>query len=199
MSYKEAIATVILGAALVAPASAVTVDISQSVNFAGTAFNRLEHSVVLPSGFTNALINIHSVFANDTAVLQVNGVNIVGWGIFGPGSGTFAFDSAGPFVTFEYTLGHAFAPASVNQSYTAPFVTGNNTITLFHNDNGVGIAGGQFSVHAGSVQFSADITYTAAVPEPETYAMLLAGLGLVGATARRRRAQRASGTHGIRA
>ena len=199
MSYKEAIATVVLGAALVAPASAVTVDISQSVNFAGTAFNLLEQSVVLPTGFSNALINIHTVYANDAAVLQVNGVNIVGWGIFGPGDGSFAFDSAGPFVSFQYALGHQFAPLAVNQSYTAPFVAGNNTIKLFHNDNGNGIAGGQFHLNSGSVQFSADITYTAAVPEPETYAMLLAGLGLVGATARRRRAQRASGTHGIRA
>jgi hypothetical protein len=30
-------------------------------------------------------------------------------------------------------------------------------------------------------------SYIAAVPEPETYAMLLAGLGLVSAVARRRR------------
>ena len=33
-----------------------------------------------------------------------------------------------------------------------------------------------------------NVSVTAAVPEPETYAMLLAGLGLVGAIARRRRA-----------
>jgi len=32
------------------------------------------------------------------------------------------------------------------------------------------------------------IVLTAPVPEPETYAMLLAGLGLVGAMVRRRRA-----------
>ena len=31
-------------------------------------------------------------------------------------------------------------------------------------------------------------TITAAVPEPETYAMLLAGLGLIGVAARRRAA-----------
>jgi len=36
---------------------------------------------------------------------------------------------------------------------------------------------------------SSGYTYVAAVPEPETYAMLLAGLGLVGAVARRRNKQ----------
>ncbi|MEN9437824.1 MAG: hypothetical protein RIR09_2479 [Pseudomonadota bacterium] len=36
-----------------------------------------------------------------------------------------------------------------------------------------------------------NITVTAAVPEPETYALLLAGLGLVGTIVRRRKAQQA--------
>lgn len=36
-------------------------------------------------------------------------------------------------------------------------------------------------------QVKVTYTYTTAVPEPETYAMLLAGLGLVGAIARRRK------------
>jgi len=33
-----------------------------------------------------------------------------------------------------------------------------------------------------------DFIYAAPVPEPETYAMLLAGLGLIGAVSRRRKA-----------
>lgn len=41
------------------------------------------------------------------------------------------------------------------------------------------LAGGQFSTYA--------LHVTAAVPEPETYAMMLAGLGLVGAIARRKK------------
>lgn len=39
---------------------------------------------------------------------------------------------------------------------------------------------------SGSYQYSASMTPVTAVPEPESYAMLLAGLGLMGAIARRR-------------
>ena len=41
--------------------------------------------------------------------------------------------------------------------------------------------------YAGDLRPYLEITYTAAVPEPETWFMLLAGLGLVGWTARQRR------------
>lgn len=46
---------------------------------------------------------------------------------------------------------------------------------------------GYFSVS----EFQADGVMVAAVPEPETYAMLLAGLGILGAVARRRKASQA--------
>lgn len=40
-------------------------------------------------------------------------------------------------------------------------------------------------------QYSGDMALVSAVPEPETYAMMLAGLGLMGAVARRRKAKQA--------
>ena len=63
------------------------------------------------------------------------------------------------------------------------------SIKLFHNDNGNGITGNQFHLNSGLVQMNANISFTSAVPEPETYAMLLAGLGLIGAAVKRRKAK----------
>jgi hypothetical protein len=170
-----------------APAFAITVteDISQNHLYpGGNGFNVTTQTVILPADFTDASINIASVYANDAAVLQVNGTNIVGWGIFGPGSGGFAFSESGPFVPFTYGLGHGFGLVSVNQSYSAPFVVGANIIKVFHNDNGAGINGSSFSVDNGNLQFNANLIYsTAAVPEPSTWVFLLAGFFLVGATA----------------
>jgi len=111
----------------------------------------------------------------------------VGWGIFGPGAGAFAFSASGPFVPFTYALGHGFSLATVNQSYSVPFVVGANTIKVFHNDNGAGINGSSFSVANGELQFNANLTYsTTAVPEPSTWALLLAGCFVMGNVARRR-------------
>ena len=189
MSLNKAFIALAVAAGVGSNAQAVTIDISQSASFSATTFNVIEQTVVLPAGFSDALINIISVNVNDAAVLQVNGVNIVGWGIFGPGNGTFAFNADGPFVPFTYSIGVPYASVSVNQSYAAPLVVGNNSIKLFHNDNGNGITGNQFHLNSGLVQMNANISFTSAVPEPETYAMLLAGLGLIGAAVKRRKAK----------
>lgn len=189
--YRPALAlTAALFTLSSAPAFAITVTESISQNHSypgGNGFNVTTQTVILPADFTDASINVASVYANDAAVLQVNGTNIVAWGIYGPGVGGFAFSESGPFVPFTYALGHAFSLVTVNQSYSAPFVVGTNTIKVFHNDNSAGINGAAFSVANGELQFNANLTYsTAAVPEPGTWALLLAGCLFVGTTAGRR-------------
>jgi len=82
----------------------------------------------------------------------------------GDGSTTFTF----PYVTIEDVL-----------------ILDSNTLLVVNDNNFPG--GGGRDVFSDDTEFL-KISLAAPVPEPETYAMMLAGLGLVGFAARRRRA-----------
>jgi hypothetical protein len=90
---------------------------------------------------------------------------------FGKTNGTLNFSAAG---SFSSALGlmriDALASGIAKSIYTTEAQAGTNVSAYFAADN---------SFHLSAMP-------VAAVPEPETYAMLLAGLGLMGAIARRR-------------
>jgi hypothetical protein len=88
-------------------------------------------------------------------------------------------------VKFDTSNGHGGA-GRFTDGETAQWTFNNTKLSDF----------GSFQLHVNSVtangqsvKFTQLVTPTAPVPEPETYAMLLAGLGLVGFVARRRAAK----------
>jgi hypothetical protein len=112
------------------------------------------------------------------------------------------------YDTYAFTLGTASTVASSVSTFGSPIAPANysiwnadNTATPFSWNFGgaptvhtVNLAAGSyyyavFGVAPGFAAYSINSAAVATpVPEPETYAMLLAGLGIVGFVARRRRA-----------
>jgi len=88
----------------------------------------------------------------------------------------------------------SFVAGTVNMaaSTVAGLHSGTWTITLADSASGIGAGRNVTSTDALTLSATARVLTApvAAVPEPETYAMMLAGLGLMGAIARRRRAKK---------
>ncbi len=113
--------------------------------------------------------------------------------------GTFAFDIPFAFGTkFQmvgsldaFTQALASVPGDVSSAYSS---FGSSAIwggiSEVHLANGTVLSGYSISSESG-FDWSKPHPITAAVPEPETYALMLAGLGLIGVVARRRKAKQA--------
>jgi hypothetical protein len=121
--------------------------------------------------------------------------NSLGWG-FGkefvppggddPLSGTFFALGNDPFI---------FRATTVSRGQLAMIYSGGAITNFFDDGSGWQQIGASFSPPSDwtpssvplTLQLSADIHVVTSVPEPESYAMLLAGLGLLGFGARRRK------------
>ncbi|MCL1826193.1 MAG: PEPxxWA-CTERM sorting domain-containing protein [Betaproteobacteria bacterium] len=115
-----------------------------------------------------------------------------------PGYGLSSFDSEGGTMTIDpsgITTGQSGIYYDIffdlEQSWV-DFGNGRIYLSQFGQQPGPGILGGSISMDIESGYFKeAHIVYKVmAVPEPETWAMLLAGLGLMAGVTRRRRANR---------
>jgi len=107
---------------------------------------------------------------------------------FGNGGAVFLDGHAVALNTNDMWWAHDYVNTdSVFQISGKTLSAGNHTLTIYGLegccDGGQQV---QYAVNGGAFQSFSANTLTAAVPEPETYAMLLGGLGLVGAIARRR-------------
>jgi len=123
--------------------------------------------------------------------LDNNGSNV---GYSGSTS-TIRFDFAAPVSAFAFNLGAsnylwvltAFDAANnVIESFNLPITASSNGGEYVGLAN-AGMAYATLVASPGDWIFIDNFTVAAQVPEPETYAMLLAGLGLVGIAARRRK------------
>ena len=181
---KKLLAALLAGIAV--PASAVTIDVGQNASLDNTPFYSTTQSFVLPTGFNNALLNVVSLAADDLAVVRINGVNILGAGIFGPGNGNVFFTPSGPSTPYTFAYGNG----AINASFGAPFVAGTNVIELFYNNNyaGINTGNGGLTGGPGSLAFNGNISFGTTVPEPAAWALMIGGFGFAGMAARRRRA-----------
>ncbi len=138
----------------------------------------------LASSVSGDYVTVTTFRVNSTDVVAGGGYNVVGNSTaFGSADQnarnnnaflTLVFDKNNPTNT-TMTWGDMVYADMTRFGMMMPMVTGWMGMTALA---GGGSMGGK----------PASLTITAAVPEPETYAMLLAGLGLVGVIARRRKA-----------
>ena len=154
-------------------------------------------AVTTPITLTNIGTNYSGTFAGNAST------NVFSLDFSGIPNGTNMFNAS---ITANYTLGSGYNISSVmfDDVAIAPFVDFNSpglgvdvvqytvsglsiavphTITVRGNALGTSTVGFTGSVGLSNTPFP---TVTAAVPEPETYGMMLVGLGLMGAVARRR-------------
>ena len=136
---------------------------------------------------TNRLISFN------TSTISLSTVNGSAFGVTGFDGGESWISAGNPhyWATQILVVGALAAGGTTSQTFDLDLIktatTGLQHFTLngsFQNLNSL-----SFSGIGGNPEFSIDnVTTTAAVPEPGTYALLLAGLGAIGFVARRRRA-----------
>ncbi|MDB5804464.1 MAG: hypothetical protein JWN73_1786 [Betaproteobacteria bacterium] len=163
-------------------------------------------------GNTTASLQLNIAQWNPGTNAQNQAINSIGSVLTTIGSAVETFNSTGGFTTLAFDkLGLSL---NANTKYIAYLTSNDPTVTGIQlsrtqtaaDTSGFGIGNGYFSTIPGqgwqlpfngngflSLQYTA---LTAPVPEPETYALMLAGLGLIGFAARRKQQEVAASLSG---
>lgn len=133
--------------------------------------------------FVTAL-NANGTLNAESAIYAVGNAGYAGNSIYNTDTNTrLGFNRTGSAANDSYETGlgivriDALASGTAKSTYT-PYADSGNALRAF------------LDLNQGSATFG-QLTIAAPVPEPESYAMLLAGLGVMGAIARRRRNKQA--------
>jgi len=165
---------------------------AQSLSFVAATAGNYSAIVGLTGGFTNYPADVVSVATrplfdlNDFSAITVGDPSPVATLTFAAGVTSFSFLWGSPDLT--NSLGVSGNSGTVTftglSAFGSGIANGSNTNTQFVTISDVkGLNKLTFST--GSIAF--EVAQVSAVPEPETYALMLAGLGAVGFIARRRK------------
>lgn len=138
-------------------------------NAASTVAYTTFGDAVSVGGFDEALVRVSNNFANTFEFTLTSDATITA-GLTSVLPSSF---SSGFFQLENYTSNTIFGQGVIGETFTATLAAGD----YFYTVKGVGAAGSRYAL----------TSTIAAVPEPETYALFLAGLGAIGFLAARRR------------
>lgn len=148
--------------------AAVVLACAQANAASTTLYSSFEDSISV-GGVDEAFVRVSGNFVNTFSFTLTSAATITA-GLTSVIPSTFG----SAFFTLEnYTSPTTFGSGAIGETFTATLAAGD----YFYTVKGVGAAGSNYALKS----------VVAAVPEPETYALFLAGLGAVGFLAARRR------------
>ena len=202
MSKLNIVTAGLLLAAMAAPAAAVESVFTAALNGqseappndsqgTGTAKVTIDFTPLVPGQYLAASMHVEEAFSGLSAGNTASHIHccttVPGTGTAGVATTVPTFTDF-PAGTTSSTYDHTFNMLDAS-SYNSAFITANGgNVQSAFNAFLIGMnAGATYTnIHTGNFPMGEIRGFLAPIPEPETYAMFLAGIGLLGALARRR-------------